>query len=89
MAGVLLDVVDIGCHRIVVVNVADTVKMHLVVTARANNAVAVNHPVQSLMKSGPAVRAANADLMMLDLMGVRIGHRCRPFVATMSQKGCR
>lgn len=74
MAGMLLDVMDIGGDAIVFVDVTDAVETHLVVAARADHAVAVNHPVQTLMKSGPAVPAANADFVMLDLMGVRIGH---------------
>lgn len=89
MAGVLFDVMDIGRDGVVIVNMADAVKMHLVMAARADHAVAVNDPVQALVKSGPAVRAAHADLMMLDLMDVRIGHGRRPFGARMGQNSCR
>ncbi len=83
------DVMDIGGHRIVVVDVADAVETHLVMAARAHHAIAVNHPVQTLMKRDPAVGAANADFVMLDLMGVRIGHGRRPFAVKMGQKSCR
>ena len=89
MAGVLFDAMDISRDGVVVVDVADAVEAHLVMAARANHAIAVNDPVQALVKSGPAVRAAHADLMMLDVMDVRIGHGRRPFGARMGQKSCR
>jgi hypothetical protein len=87
MTGVLLDV-DVSRDGVVLVDMADAVKAHLVMAARANHAVAVDHPIQPLMKSGPAVRAPNADFVMLDFVGVKIGHG-RPFAAKMRQKGCR
>ncbi|MFY9695566.1 MAG: hypothetical protein WA776_21760 [Xanthobacteraceae bacterium] len=83
------DMMDIGGHRIVVVDVADAMEMHLVMAARTNHMIAMNHPAQPLVKRDPAVSAANVDFMMLDLMGVRIGHGRRPFAMTMGQKSCR
>ncbi len=85
----LFDVVDIGGDGIVFVDMADAVEAHLVMAARANDAVAVNHPVETLMKGGPAVCATNADFMVLDFMRVRIGHGRRPFALRMGQKSCR
>jgi hypothetical protein len=89
MAGAFFDVVDVGGDTIVFVDVADAVKTHFGVTAWANHAVAVNHPVQPLMKCGSTLRAANADFVMFDLVGVRIDHGRRPFALTMGQKSCR
>jgi hypothetical protein len=88
VTGTLFDVMDIGSEAIALVDMADAVKAHLVM-GRANDAVAVDHPVEALMKGGPAVRAANAEFVMLDFMSLRIGHGGRPFTARMRQKGCR
>jgi len=83
MAGVLFDVMDIGGYRIVIVDVADAVEMHLVVAAWANHAITVDHPAQTLVKGDPAFGAANADFVMLNLMSVRVGHDRRPFAFKM------
>jgi len=45
MTGVLLDV-DVSRDGVVLVDMADAVKAHLVMAARANHAVAVDHPIQ-------------------------------------------
>jgi hypothetical protein len=79
MAGMLLDVMDIGGHRVVFVDMPDAVETHLVVAARADHAIAVNHPVQALMKGDSALRAADANFVMLYLMSVRVSHGRRPF----------
>jgi len=78
VAGSLFDVMNIGGDGVVFVDVADAVEAHLIVTARADHPIAVNHAVEPFMERDPAFRAADADFMMLDLVSVRIGHGCRP-----------
>ncbi len=86
VAGMLFDVMDIGGHRVVFVDVPDAVETHLVVAARADHAIAVDHPVQALMKCDSALRAANANFVMFYFVSVRISHGRRPFAPRWAKR---
>src|SRR5665647_996638 len=76
--GMLFHVVDVGGDAVVLADVADAVEMHLFVAGRAAHAVAVDHPVQPLVKGGAALRAAHPHPCILDFFFVRIVHGGRP-----------
>ena len=56
VAGVLFDVVDIVGDAVVLVNMADAVKMQLIVAARARDPVAMDDPVQPLVQRNEIVK---------------------------------
>jgi len=76
VAGVLFHVVDVARDRVVLVDMADAVKLHLFLAGWATDTVAVDDPVEPLVKGGPAFGAADPDLDVLDFVGVGI-HRNR------------
>jgi hypothetical protein len=74
MAGAFFHVVNVACDVFVIAMMSDTVKPHLVVAARAGDAVAMGEAADALMKCRAAFGAAHANFQVAD----RIMHGFAP-----------
>jgi hypothetical protein len=74
VAGVLFDVVDVVGDAVVLLDMADAVKMHLLAARTAGHPVAVDDPVQPFVKGRAAFRAADSDVGIFEFFLVGIEH---------------